>query len=70
MRRFLAKLAAMLRGRSTETDLSREIDSHLGMLARGFRAARAAARRSEAGRTPGLWRGLSRRRNYIAKNGR
>jgi putative ABC transport system permease protein len=36
MRRLLAKLANLFRGRSAERELTREIDSHLGMLQEDF----------------------------------
>ncbi len=43
MRRFFAKLAHLFRVRSAETELAREIESHLAMLARGFRGTRTVS---------------------------
>ena len=56
MRRFLAKLTSLFRGPSAEAELSREIESHLGLLQEQFEArgmspadARLAARLSYGG---------------------
>ncbi|HEX4164526.1 MAG TPA: ABC transporter permease [Bryobacteraceae bacterium] len=56
MRRFFAKLAHLFRGRNAETELAREIESHLSMLQENFEAqglspedARQAARRTYGG---------------------
>lgn len=56
MRRFLAKLANLFRGRSAESELAREIESHLALLQEQFEAkglspenANLAARRSYGG---------------------
>ena len=56
MRRFLAQIANLFRGRAAEREMSREIESHLALLAENFRArglppleAKLAAQRSYGG---------------------
>src|SRR5215471_2549775 len=56
MRRFLAQIANLFRGRAAECEMSREIESHLALLAENFRArglppleAKLAAQRSYGG---------------------
>src|SRR5215472_12945747 len=56
MRRFLAQVAILFRGRAAEREMSREIESHLALLEENFRArglppheAKLAAQRAYGG---------------------